>query len=283
MPFKIVLAGEGGQGVQTVGKIVSLSSTKSGGNISYLPNFGVEQRGGVSLVFLQMSGHLIPYPRFAKADIIVCFCNRAVSVIKKYLQENTIFIYDNSAIENENLAKVKNEVKNYMAIPAQQIGRERFTSKVANIVLLGGLISNLKELNYQEVENALLEEFADKIAKKPELKELNLGALKAGLEEAEKFDKQKQPFEGISPQSIQRVYPIKNSQNGEAIWERFPEYCKSCGLCINKCPVDALTFSKDVCFLGLPLPIVDPEKCISCLKCMEICPEGAIRVEKSES
>lgn len=275
MPTKIILAGEGGQGVQAVAKIIAIAAQKSDKNSSYLPSFGVEQRGGVSLAYLQISSHPIPYPRFEKADIIVVFCNRALASVKKFLNPRTLFIYDNSAIDNKHLEKIKSNVSEYLAVPAQKLGREKYSSKVANIVLLGSIVAHLKEINFQEFENAILEEFAKKIEKKPEIKDLNLGALKAGLEVAEKFDKSKTPLSGTTPPEVQTTFTKENIS-----WTRFPEYCKGCGLCLVKCPVQALNFSNDTGFLGLPLPEVDINKCIGCLKCMEICPDGAIKVEK---
>ena len=47
--------------------------------------------------------------------------------------------------------------------------------------------------------------------------------------------------------------------------------CKGCGICIDVCPADALTFSEEV-------PLFDYKKCIRCYCCQEMCPEGAIRV-----
>ena len=46
---KIVLAGEGGQGVQSIAKILVEAGYEAGKQVLYIPNFGVEQRGGVSV------------------------------------------------------------------------------------------------------------------------------------------------------------------------------------------------------------------------------------------
>src|SRR3972149_2770252 len=275
MPTKIILAGEGGQGVQTVAKVLALSAQKTTKNVSYLPSFGVEQRGGVSLAFIQISSGQIPYPRFAKADMMAVFCGRAIGAIKNYLQESTIFIYDNSAISEKNLAKVKNIVKNYLAIPAQKIAQEKYSVKAANMLFLGALLSHLKEISFQEIEKQVLKELEDKIAKKPEIKEMNLGALKEGLRLAQNFDSARQPFEGTVEKDIRREF-----KNEKVTWTRFPEYCKGCGLCLVRCPVQALKFSDETGFLGTPLPVVDLDKCTACGNCQRICPDGAEKKRK---
>lgn len=280
MPRKIVLAGEGGQGVQTIAKIIAQAAQKSGKISTYLPSFGVEQRGGVSLAFLQISQSPILYPKFHQAEMIVCFSNRSIKAIKDFIKENTLLIYDNSAIETPYLEKIQNQITNYLAVPALKIAREKYSIKSANMIILGAIMAHLKEIDFGNVEKEIIIGLKDKIAQKPEIKDLNLNALKEGLNWAENFDKEKVKFEGLVPPQVERKFSFKHSEE-DISWERFPEYCKGCGLCLLECPVQALKFSEDSGFLGTPLPIVDKEKCIGCLKCQYICPDGAIKVEKN--
>jgi 2-oxoglutarate ferredoxin oxidoreductase subunit gamma len=276
MPRKILIAGEGGQGIQTIAKILAKAAKESGKKLSYIPSFGVEQRGGVSLSFVQIGEEKASYPRFYKADILVIFCNRAVSVISKYINENTLVIYDSSAIEEETLSKIKDKIKNYVAIPAQQIAQDKYSTKVLNMILLGALISHLKEIEYIQIENQMKEELKSKIEKDPSVKDLNLSALNEGINFSESFNKDLNPLEGTEKKQISQEFSSNNKK-----WIRFPEYCKGCSLCIVKCPVKALQFSRDLGFLGNPVPIVDIDKCIGCGACMQICPDGAIKVEKN--
>lgn len=64
------------------------------------------------------------------------------------------------------------------------------------------------------------------------------------------------------------------------IWTQFPQTCKSCGLCIAKCPVKCLSLDEKVMgHFGQPSVKCDIEKCIQCKACESICPEMAIRVK----
>lgn len=60
------------------------------------------------------------------------------------------------------------------------------------------------------------------------------------------------------------------------------EKCKSCRLCVSKCPVKILKINND--YLndkGLnPVSVTDEEKCIGCLRCATICPDCVITIEK---
>ena len=61
---KILIAGEGGQGVQSLSKILLDILNNKDFHISFVPNYGVEQRGGVSLGYIQFGTENIYYPKF---------------------------------------------------------------------------------------------------------------------------------------------------------------------------------------------------------------------------
>lgn len=273
MPAKIVIAGEGGQGIQTIAKILAHTAKKSDKNVTYLPSFGVEQRGGVSLSYIQMSSKPLAYPRFTKADFVVALSNRSCETVKKFINDQTLVIYDSAEIDDMHISRLKDEIKRFIAVPAKTMAQEKLTTKVSNMILLGVLSAQMKDLSFQAFESSLLTELADKINQKPEMKDLNLNALKMGSEFAQNYE----ATEKLSGKEIQNIE--KTFENDKTRWTRFPEYCKGCSLCIVRCPVHAISFSKDLNFLGTPMPIVDMQKCIGCGKCMAICPDGAIKVE----
>jgi len=96
---KIALAGEGGQGVQAVAEILAEAANQEGKQALYIPNFGVEQRGGVSIAYVQISDEKIGAPKFQYADILVPLSPRAVRRTKEHAGPNTIYIYDNSLVQ----------------------------------------------------------------------------------------------------------------------------------------------------------------------------------------
>jgi 2-oxoglutarate ferredoxin oxidoreductase subunit gamma len=96
--IKIARAGEGGQGVQSSAEILAEAANEGGKNALYIPNFGVEQRGGVSIAFVQISDGEIGAPKFQKADILIPLSPRAVDRTQMHAGSDTIYIYDNSLI-----------------------------------------------------------------------------------------------------------------------------------------------------------------------------------------
>lgn len=274
--MRILLAGDGGQGVQTVAKIFAQAARKSNKFSSYIPAFGVEQRGGVSLAYVQISDKNITYPRFSQADIILVFCRRAIEVVKPFIFDRTLVIYDNSAIDTKTLAKIKNHVKNYIGIPAQEIAKKKYSTKVLNMLMLGALSQTIKDVSITEIESQIVIELHSKFEENHSLKDLNMAAFREGQNSAGEFDMQKLGFTGIEEKEVTR-----KTEDAKKTWTRFPEYCKGCGLCIVRCPVKALKFApEELGFLGNPMPTVDIDKCIACGLCAKTCPDGAIKLEK---
>ncbi|WP_429163260.1 4Fe-4S binding protein [Desulfitispora alkaliphila] len=61
----------------------------------------------------------------------------------------------------------------------------------------------------------------------------------------------------------------------------FPGMCKGCGLCIEKCPVKIIEWSKALGVYGTPaVEVNDADKCIACNMCQLVCPDCAIVIEK---
>lgn len=120
--MKILIAGEGGQGVQTAAKILAKAAFIEGKNVLYIPNFGVEQRGGVSIAFVVIDKNPISYPKFEKADILVVLSSKIKDRVQRYQGSKTKLIEEKdnfSALEkilnltkivkNETIKRVKNE------------------------------------------------------------------------------------------------------------------------------------------------------------------------------
>lgn len=180
---RVLIAGEGGQGIQVLAQILTKCAFADGYHVTYLPNFGVEQRGGVSLAFLQISKEEISFPKFAKADFLTVLAPRAVERIEEYLQKETVLIFDNTDRISE---KVKDIRLEKVAIPASNIAKEKLIPRVFNIVMLGALAAEL-DLKEKNVEKEMEKFFLDKLEKEPQLKHFNRKAFEVGFQIADEL------------------------------------------------------------------------------------------------
>jgi 2-oxoglutarate ferredoxin oxidoreductase subunit delta len=68
-------------------------------------------------------------------------------------------------------------------------------------------------------------------------------------------------------------------ENAKIRVTRFSGLCKSCGECVMKCPVNAISWHPtELGMLGEPAIIIDLDKCIGCETCERVCPDSAIRI-----
>jgi 2-oxoglutarate ferredoxin oxidoreductase subunit gamma len=174
---KIVLAGEGGQGVQSIAKILVEAGYEAGKQVLYIPNFGVEQRGGVSIAFCQIADEKIGEPRYSKGDIIIMLSDRAIDRCQTYVAKDSTVVYDTSVCKKAPTC----ECKKIIGIDANRIANEQLSSRVFNIIILGVLLEATKVLELDDIKNAMEMALGKKFDAKPELRELNYKALEMGM------------------------------------------------------------------------------------------------------
>lgn len=179
--LKVILVGEGGQGIQTIAKILTHAAFEFGYHTSYLPNFGTEQRGGLSIAFLQLSQTTIISPKFKHADLFAIVSNRDIKRITQYIGSATHVLYDTDLLEPAAARTFSALSRNVVPITAFRHATTSFSERSFNVILLGiltGLIDHnlaptvLKEMNSK---------FAKYYEKTPELKTTNEHAFNLGL------------------------------------------------------------------------------------------------------
>lgn len=182
--IKIALAGEGGQGVQSVAEILAEAAYNNNQQALYIPNFGLEQRGGVSIAFIQFSDLRIGAPKFHKADVVVALSERAVSRTSMYSGPETLFVYDSGfKVSPDELPR---EAKKIIGIPAIETANKELHPRVFNIIIMGAVIGLTQVVSFEAAKDALESKLAYKFEKNPELRELNFRALEMGREMGEK-------------------------------------------------------------------------------------------------
>lgn len=270
--MNILIAGEGGQGVQTIAEALSYAAFLAGLEASYLPQFGVEQRGTPTVAYIQIDKKKFTNQRFKIADIVVILRERAIPAAADSINPHTVIIFDSSTISPKALPQKSGEI---LGIPATQIAKEKFIPKVFNVIVLGALSKLVFDLKSEYLWQALEQYLGKKFAKNKELRKLNESAL---------FEGQSFVFERRSfskPIFKTETQPLIHKSSGK-ISTIYPTLCKGCGICIEKCPVKVISFSEKIGFFGNPVPQIDLEKCILCDNCRVFCPDTAIEVNGSK-
>ena len=155
MNIKILLAGDGGQGIQTMAEILAEAAFRSGKQITLIPNYGLEQRGGASLAFLQIADESVSYPRFSKPDIFLLMSEQVKERTKEFKIEDLrfkIIIDDYKKFLEENKILVQSYNIFFLGLITKILEEKKLIKK--------GVVSDLleeklgKKSNWKENKNA---------------------------------------------------------------------------------------------------------------------------------
>lgn len=180
---RIALAGEGGQGVQSVAEILAEAAYNEDKQALYIPNFGLEQRGGVSIAFIQFSEERIGAPKFNKADVVIALSERAIMRTVDYAGPETVYVYDSSINVNE--ADLPKDAKQVIGLAALDTANNELHPRVFNIIIMGAVIGLTGAVNFETAKAALEHKLGPKFEKNPQLRELNFKAMELGRQMAE--------------------------------------------------------------------------------------------------
>lgn len=175
MKRKIMVAGFGGQGVMSIGKSLVEAGMEEGLEVSWVPSYGPEMRGGTANCMVMLSSSPVASPVFANCtELVAMNYPSLVKFAPTVLPEGNIFI--NSSIITEDFEK---DGASIYRVPCDDIAAGLGNSKCANMVMLGAVIGATGALQKESVEKMIRHMFTGPKAK---LADLNIKALAAGME-----------------------------------------------------------------------------------------------------
>ncbi|MBE7080954.1 MAG: 2-oxoacid:ferredoxin oxidoreductase subunit gamma [Clostridiales bacterium] len=170
---KILIAGFGGQGILFSGKALAYTGLKVGKEVSWLPSYGPEMRGGTANCSVTLSDTPIGSPIVDKPDLLIAM---NLPSLEKYLYETEVggnIVYDSSLISKE----VAREDVKISKIPATKLANDNGLTGLANIIILGKALKETNVLTIDQIKTCLAQMVP---AKKAELLEKNLKAIEIG-------------------------------------------------------------------------------------------------------
>jgi len=169
----LIAAGFGGQGLLMLGQLVAYSGIAEGRNVSWLPSYGPEMRGGTANCSVIVSDDEIGAPVVTEADAIVVMNQPSLTKFNRAVKPNGVLLYDSDLIK---IGDVRPDIK-VIAVPANTIANEAGSDKAANIVMLGALVEACGIVSDKTCMNTIKEKLG---AKKPELLAINMTAYEKG-------------------------------------------------------------------------------------------------------
>ncbi|MGE5382628.1 MAG: 2-oxoacid:acceptor oxidoreductase family protein [Omnitrophica WOR_2 bacterium] len=136
MTEEIIIAGFGGQGVLSMGKILAYSGVMGNKEVSWMPSYGPEMRGGTANVTVIISDERISSPILSSYDTAIILNQQSMDKFEETVKPGGILIYDPNGITRHPSRKDINIYSIDAADEAAKIG----LTKVFNMVVLGGFL-----------------------------------------------------------------------------------------------------------------------------------------------
>ena len=173
MTKQILIAGFGGQGILFSGKFLAYEGLIEDKEVSWLPSYGPEMRGGTANCSIIISDEKIGSPIVSNPDILIAM---NLPSLEKYenatVAGGDIFV-DSSLIEK----KVERADVNAYYIPATKMASDLGLTGLANMIMIGYMIKKSGIMPYENIKKALEKVVS---AKKANLMDANIKAIEAG-------------------------------------------------------------------------------------------------------
>jgi 2-oxoglutarate ferredoxin oxidoreductase subunit gamma len=175
MQTEVVIAGFGGQGVLFAGQILAYAAMDAGKEVTWIPSYGPEMRGGTANCTVVIADEEIGSPLVRNPSGVIAM---NLPSLDKYehliVPDGTIIV--NTSLVNRKL--VRDDLKS-VYIPANEIANSIGEKRMTNVVMLGALIATLPVLELETIEQSIINHLPERHKK---LLPSNLEALKLGAE-----------------------------------------------------------------------------------------------------
>ena len=174
MKKEIIISGFGGQGVLSMGKILAYSGLMEGKEVTWMPAYGPEQRGGTANVTVIVSDERISSPILSRYDVAIVLNQPSLEKFEPKVKPGGILIYDGYGIINP---PTRSDIQVYR-IDAMDKAADMKNAKVFNMIVLGGLLKVCPVVSTEGLHSALLKSLPER---HHDLIQLNMQAVEEGM------------------------------------------------------------------------------------------------------
>ena len=153
MEMTVLIAGFGGQGVLSAGKFIAAAALMEGREVSWLPSYGPEMRGGTANCSVIISDQSIGSPILNQTDVLIALNGPSLEKFASMVKPGGLIIVDHSLVKN----RPERQDVRLIAIPASDIASEAGNMTFASIILLGCFSACTGAVQRETFEQALYE------------------------------------------------------------------------------------------------------------------------------
>jgi 2-oxoglutarate ferredoxin oxidoreductase subunit gamma len=173
---EVIIAGFGGQGIMLTGKLLAQTAMEAGKEVTYMPSYGAEVRGGTANCMVVIAERKIACPVVGRPDSLIVMNKASLNKFGQRLKSGGLLIMNSSLIDTEPELDDSVEI---IAVPADELAVELGSQKSANMVALGVYLQKRGRLTTEEAAQALPDVLAERYHK---TLPVNIKALHRGAE-----------------------------------------------------------------------------------------------------
>jgi len=173
MTYETIFAGFGGQGILFAGKVVAYAGMIEGKNVSHLPSYGPEMRGGTANCSVIVSDEDVASPIITEPSAIVVMNGPSLDKFEDAVVPGGKVFIDSALITRE----CKRDDVDVYTLPATKMANDMGFPKLANMIMVGKLIKETEMFTWEQLKSAVTKLVP---AAKAAMLESNIKALEAG-------------------------------------------------------------------------------------------------------
>ena len=173
MTHSYLIAGFGGQGLLFAGKFLAYKGLLENKEVSWLPSYGPEMRGGTASCSVIIGDEPVGSPIVEHPDVLMVMNLPSLNRYEQAVQPGGTIFVDSTLVER----KVERSDVKAIYVPATRLAVENNMTSLANMILTGKILEEMGEFDADGVQAALKKVVS---AKHPEMFDLNLKALQIG-------------------------------------------------------------------------------------------------------
>ncbi len=170
-----VFAGFGGQGVLFIGRVLAHAALNRNVNVSFIPSYGPEMRGGTANCKVVVSSKEVGSPLVEHPDVVIALNRPSLEKFEKTMKPKGTAIVNSSLIENR---VTRDDVK-AVYVPCNEIAMNLGHGTVVNLVALGAYLASQDFFTIEDIEEAIVETIG---AKRVDMIDINKKCLRAGFD-----------------------------------------------------------------------------------------------------
>lgn len=156
---EVIIAGFGGQGIILAGRLLAQTAMKAGKEVTFIPSYGAEMRGGTANCMVVVADAPIACPLVTKPDSLIVMNKASLNKFAPRLKDGGLLVMNSSLIDEQPQLPDATDV---LAVPANELAVELGSVKAANMVALGAYLQRRRILSPDAAGRCL----ADVLAKR---------------------------------------------------------------------------------------------------------------------